>query len=172
MLRFPVHLYPVAVRVDALEGHYVRLVVVLDDLDRVRTHAVERVSNIRGSGEPEPEVQERLRRADVLRCVQREVEAVRVADDDRAIGVPLGGGRVETEVHRVEMLASGRVSHGQAQMAQVHDGHPRDAHALEATAARQHQIRSKIRNVQRRSRSLVCSARARPAASVFVQVYR
>jgi len=116
MLRFPVHLYFVAVRIDALERDYVRLVVVLDDLDPVRAHAVERVSDIRASGEPEPEVQERLRRADVLSRVQREVKVVRVADVDSAIGVPLGGGRVEAEVRGVEELASGRVSYGQAEM--------------------------------------------------------
>jgi hypothetical protein len=53
-------------------------------------------------------VLERLRRADALPRVQREVEVVHVADDDRAIAVPLCGGQVETEVHRVEELTSGR----------------------------------------------------------------
>jgi hypothetical protein len=61
----------VAIRVCALERHPVWLVVVLEDLDPVRPHAIKRGANIRTAGETEPEMQERLGRADILSRVRR-----------------------------------------------------------------------------------------------------
>ena len=85
----PVDLDAVAVRVEALERHHVRLVVVFDDLDLVRSHPRQRGADVVGAGEAEAEVEERLWGAGGLPGVQREVEPVRVADDERAVGVPL-----------------------------------------------------------------------------------
>lgn len=89
-------------------------------LDLVRSHPLERGADLSAVGEAEAEVEERLWRCRFLPGVQREVEAVRVADDDRAIGVPLCGGGVEAEVRRIEAEAAGRVAHWQAEMVQVH----------------------------------------------------
>ena len=74
-----------AVRVHALERHPVRVVVVLDDLNPVRSYSLERFADVAPASEVEAEVQEWLRRPGILPGVQRQVEAVRVADDDRTV---------------------------------------------------------------------------------------
>jgi hypothetical protein len=58
--------------------------------------------------------------------VQREFEAIPVADDDRAVVVTLGGSRVEAEVGLVEKLTAASVPDRQAKMRQVHDTHAKD----------------------------------------------
>jgi hypothetical protein len=118
----PVHLDPVTVRVDALERHHAWLVVVLDDLDLVRSHLPERGADVIGAGQAETEVKKRLCRPGLLPGVQREVEPVGIADDDGAVGIPLRRGRLEAEIRRVEVQAAGVVTHRQAEMRQVH-GH-------------------------------------------------
>jgi hypothetical protein len=69
-------------------------------------------------------VQEHRRRLDVLDGVQRKVEPVCVADDDRAVRVLLGGGRVEAEVGRIELLAAPFVANRQPEMVEVHERQP------------------------------------------------
>ena len=69
---FLVHLSAVAVRVGALERRQAQVVVLPDDLDPVRARPAKRGADI--SGEPEPDVQERLRRAGIARRVQGEVK--------------------------------------------------------------------------------------------------
>jgi hypothetical protein len=49
----------------------VRVVIVLDDLDPVRSHAVKRRADLVAAAEMEPEVHERLRRSGILPRVQR-----------------------------------------------------------------------------------------------------
>src|SRR5262249_13087170 len=73
-----------------------------------------------GVGHGESEVEERRRRGRLRRRVQCQVEAVGVADDDRAVRVRLGGGRVEPEVRRVEAQAAAVVVDGQPEMTDVH----------------------------------------------------
>jgi hypothetical protein len=126
-LLLPVHLDPVTVRIEALERHHLRVVVMLDDLDPVRAHPPVRGADILARGEPEPEVQERLRLAGIVGGVQREVEAIPVADDDRAVGVTLRGSRVEPEVCRVEKLAAVHITDRQAEVQKMHSRHARDA---------------------------------------------
>lgn len=63
-------------------------------------------AHVGGFGGPEADVQEGRRRLDVLGRVQRQVEPVRVADDDGPVLVLLRGGRVEAEVSRIELLAA------------------------------------------------------------------
>jgi hypothetical protein len=52
--------------------------------------------------------------------MQRQVEAARVAHDDRTAGKPLRGRRIEPEVRRVELHAPTRVNVRQPQMRQMH----------------------------------------------------
>jgi hypothetical protein len=61
----------------------------------------------------EPEVHERLRRSGILPRVQRQVEPIRVLDDDRAVRIPLSGGRIKAELRRVEVQAAPRLKHRQ-----------------------------------------------------------
>ena len=71
-------------------------------------------------GGAEARVQELGQRFEVRDRVQREVEPLRVADDDGAVGILLGGGRVEAEVIRVEPQAALVVAHRQPEVAQLH----------------------------------------------------
>src|SRR5271165_3491417 len=53
--------------------------------------------------------------------MQRQVEAIRVADDDSAVLILLSGGRVEAEIGRIEPLAAPFVANWQPEMIEVHD---------------------------------------------------
>jgi len=69
-------------------------------------------------------MQERGQRLGVLNRVQRGIEPVCVADDDRAIRILLGGGRIEAEVSRIELLAAPLVANRQPEMVQAHERQP------------------------------------------------
>ena len=85
------------VRVPALERDIRPFLVALHDGDAVRIDPGQQRPHLIRRRNPEPGVQERRGRLDVLGRVQREVEPIRVADDNRAILVLLCRGRVEAE---------------------------------------------------------------------------
>ena len=58
-------------------------------------------------------MQEHWRRLDVSHRVQSQVEPACVADDDSAVLILLGGGRVEAELSRIEPLAAPFVANRQ-----------------------------------------------------------
>jgi hypothetical protein len=66
---------------------------VLDDLHSVRSYTLDHLPDLGAAVEMKPEVHERLRRPGILPRVQRKIEAVRVANDDRPVRVPLRGSR-------------------------------------------------------------------------------
>jgi hypothetical protein len=64
-------------------------------------------------------MQEHGPRLDVLSRMQRKVEPICVADDDRAVWVLLGGSRVKTEVSRIELPAAPFVANWQPEMIEL-----------------------------------------------------
>jgi hypothetical protein len=69
-------------------------------------------------------MQERGRRLDVGNRMQGKVEPVCVADNDGAVPVLLGGGRVKAEVSGIELLAAPFVVNRQPEMVEVHELQP------------------------------------------------
>jgi hypothetical protein len=93
----PVHLDPVAVRVKAFERHVGCLIVPFHDGDVIGFHAFHQRAYVSCVCGLEAGMQERWRRLDVRYWVQRQVEPIRVADNDSAVLILLSGGRVEAE---------------------------------------------------------------------------
>lgn len=63
-------------------------------------------------------------RLDIRDRAQRKVEAVCVPDNDRAVRILLGGGRVEAEVSRIELLAAPFVANRQPEMVEMQPYRP------------------------------------------------
>src|SRR5580698_1628303 len=122
--RLPVDLDPVAVRVEALERRVGRFIVPFNDGDAVSFHAVHQRADVSWPCGLEAGMQERGRWRDVPGRVQRKVEPVCVADDDRTVWVLLGGSRVETEVSRIELPAAPFVANRQPEMVEAHELQP------------------------------------------------
>src|SRR5262249_21270579 len=104
--RRPVHLDPVAVRVKALERHVGRFIFPFRNGDAISLHVFHQRAHVNWRGGLEAGMQERRRRLDVSHRVQGQVEPVCIADDDSAVLILLGGGRVEAEIGRIEPLAT------------------------------------------------------------------
>jgi hypothetical protein len=84
---------PVAIRVETFERRVSRLVIALHDGDAVSFHAFHQHPHVCWFCGPEAGMQEHGRRLDVLSRLQRKVEPVCVADDDRTVWVLLGGSK-------------------------------------------------------------------------------
>ncbi len=87
-----------AVRVEAFERRIGCLVIPFHDGDAISFQAFRQRAHVSWPCGFEAGTQERGRRVDVRNRVQRKVESVCIADDDRAVRDADGGGPVEAEV--------------------------------------------------------------------------
>lgn len=120
--RLPVHLDPVAVWVEAFERHVGCFIVPFHDGDAISLHAFHQRAHLSWPSGVEAGVQERRRRLDVPDWVQRQVEAICVADDDSAVLILLSGSRVEAEIGRIKLLAAPFIANRQPEMVEMQYG--------------------------------------------------
>lgn len=107
----------------ALECRIGRFIIAFDDGDAVSFHAFQQRAYVRRHCGFEAGMQERGR-LDIRDRAQRKVEAVCVPDNDRAVRILLGGGRVEAEVSRIELLAAPFVTNRQPEMVEMQPYRP------------------------------------------------
>jgi len=109
----------VAIGVQALERHVGWFIVAFHNGDAISVHAFHQRAHVSRVCGVEPCMQERRRRLDVPDRVQRQVEAIGVADDDSAVLTLPGGGQVEAGILRIELLAAPFVADRQPEMPEV-----------------------------------------------------